>query len=394
MKSLKTRYTTALACFLGLAGSLSCALAAIPDAYDPAKAPRPEGAPKFSWDRVPLNAHFGVSTGLTAEEYDFLAKTFDFITITAGQPKGKAYTSAELYTADAAKEIKQRNPDACVIFYWASDKPKHQSKITNDKYPGAYYDYTETKGGKERAGILFDLRRQEVLDWWSDAAGAAIHEYGCDGIYVDGGTSGTATGKYRRLVSEEFVDAFQAGTISMLEASKRKMGSNKLILYNPLHNEPGKIEMLKYADGAMIDNFNRIGARPQKPELMLGLIELLRDTSRSGKIAIFKAWPDFAITLRKNKGLMTKQQAIDAAREDITFSLACFLIGAEVNSYFNYSWGWNAPEGTLVSYPEYDKRLGVPKGEFVRDGWKLSREFEYASVFVDLETRESRIDWR
>lgn len=391
MSAQRIRCFTALICLLGWNDILQ---ADTPDMYDPELALRPEGAPKFSWDKVPLNAHFGISNGLTSDEYQFLAETFDFITITAGPKKGDDYTSAELYTAEAAKEIKKRNPDATVIFYWASDKPKFQSKITNDTYPGDYYPYSESKGSSVRRGELFDLRRQEVLDWWSDAAGAAIHKYGCDGIYVDGATSGTKNGKYQRLVKKEYVEAFQQGNISMLKSAKLKMGEDKLVLYNPLHPGGDTHELLKYTDGAMIDKFNRIGSRPQSPEEVLSMIELLRDTSRSGKIITFKAWPDFAINLRKNAGMLTEQQAIAMARKDMTFSLASFLIGAEVNSYFNYSWGWTIPEGTFVSYPEYDKRLGAPQAPFVRDGWKLTREFEHASVFVDLETREAKIDWR
>ncbi len=360
---------------------------------DSAVVKRPAGAPKFSWDRVPLNAHFGISTGVKQEEYDFLAKYFGFVTITAGRST-RDYTSAELYTAEAAKEIKKRNPDAHVLFYWASDKPKHQSKITNDKYPGEYYPYTEKKGDTVRDGKLFDLRRQEVLDWWSDASAAAIHQYGCDGIYVDGATSGTKNGKYHRLVDKKFVEAFQKGNISMLKDSKKKMGSDKLIIFNPLHPDETKKEILKYADGAMIDDFDRVAKRPQSKEYMLSSIKLLRDTSKSGKIVIFKTWPRFSMLLRKDPKMLKQKERIEQARKDITFALASFLIGAEVNSYFCYSWGWNAPEGTFVSYPEYDKRLGPPKGDFVQKGWTFTREFEHAAVFLDLEKRTGKIDWR
>lgn len=353
-----------------------------------------EGYPPFSWDKVPLYAHFGISTGVKPEDYDFLAKHYDFIAITAGRKVGDDYTSAELYTAEAAREIKKRNPDATVLFYWATDKPKHQSKISNDRYPGDYYDATEKRGGQERKHQLFDLRRQEVLDWWSDAAGAAIHKYGCDGIYVDGATSGTENDKYQRLLDKESADAMHQGTISMLRDAKKKMGGDKLIIFNPLHPDSGKVEMLKYSDGAMIDDFDRVSTRPQSKEYMLSSIKLLRDTSRSGKIVVFKTWPRFSMLLRRDPKMLNEQEKVEQARKDITFALACFLLGAEVNSYFCYSWGWNAPEGTFVAYPEYDKPLGPPKGDFVQDDWTFTREFAHASVFVDLEKRTGRIDWK
>ena len=36
-----------------------------------------DGFPKFSWDRVPVYAHFGYDPNLKPEQYDFLAKHFD-----------------------------------------------------------------------------------------------------------------------------------------------------------------------------------------------------------------------------------------------------------------------------------------------------------------------------
>ena len=45
-------------------------------------------------------------------------------------------------------------------------------------------------------------------------------------------------------------------------------------------------------------------------------------------------------------------------------------------------------------YPEFDKPLGAPKGDAKRDGFKYTREFEHASVFVDLKTKTAKIDWK
>jgi len=58
------------------------------------------------------------------------------------------------------------------------------------------------------------------------------------------------------------------------------------------------------------------------------------------------------------------------------------------------TWGWNPEDGSLDWYPELDKPLGPPKGDAVQKGWTFQREFEHASVFVDLESRTGEIDWR
>ena len=89
--------------------------------------PARNGFPEFSWDRVPVSAHFGIGEGLTPEQYDFIADRFNFITLTAGPLPRSSKGSAELFTAEAARAIKKRNPKAKVLFYWASDKPKQLS---------------------------------------------------------------------------------------------------------------------------------------------------------------------------------------------------------------------------------------------------------------------------
>jgi hypothetical protein len=137
-----------------------------------------ERLPVFSWDRVPVSVHFGISGGLEPEQYDFVAKRFNFITLTAGRFPRNSESSAELYTAEAARAIKKRDPRAKVLFYWASDKPKHQSKISNAAYPGEYIVRTKRKKGrKDQVTRWFDVTRKEVQDWWSDAAADAVHKY-------------------------------------------------------------------------------------------------------------------------------------------------------------------------------------------------------------------------
>lgn len=83
----------------------------------------------------------------------------------------------------------------------------------------------------------------------------------------------------------------------------------------------------------------------------------------------------------------------EAAKEYITLPLACFLVGAGENCYFGYSWGWLLEYGWFDWYPEFDKPLGPPLGDAIRNGWTYQREFEHASVFVDVENRTAQIDW-
>lgn len=79
------------------------------------------------------------------------------------------------------------------------------------------------------------------------------------------------------------------------------------------------------------------------------------------------------------------------AKKELSFYLAAFLIGAQPYSYLQYGWGWVLHSGPLVEYPEFKKKLGMPLADYTRatpDGWIFQREFEHASVWVDLNERE------
>ena len=361
--------------------------------------PTQKGLAPFSWDRVPVSVHFGIGEGLKPDQYDFIAAHFDFVTLTAGRLSRSSEGSAELFTAEATREIKKRNPSAKVLFYWASDKPKHQSKISNDAYPGEYILHTQTnKGQKDKITRWFDLSRKDVQDWWSDAAANAVHKYGCDGIFVDGATAGTPGGSLSRIVGKDKAAVMDKAMFAMLKEAKRKMGPDKLILFNPLHGHDGKRtslgqEYLPVTDGAMVDDFDR--NRAQSKEYMANTIKTMRSAAKDGKVIIFKGWPRFLSAWRAGKMENKKHaEVLRSAQEDVTFPLACFLIGAEPNCYFCYSWGWNAEDGSLDWYPEFDKPLGPPEGDAVQEGWTFKREFEHASVFVDLDNSTAKIDWR
>jgi len=191
----------------------------------------------------------------------------------------------------------------------------------------------------------------------------------------------------------------EKGMFTMLREAKKKMGPDKLIIFNPLHGHDGKRALgedyLPVADGAMVDDFDRgANVRQQSKEYMAATIEIMRKASKQGKIVIFKGWPEF--TWWSDPELMKKphKEQHRVAREAITFPLACFLVGAGKNCYFCYTWGWLGEYGTFDWYPEFDKRLGPPKGEAIREGWTYTRAFAHASVFADLETKTAKIDWR
>jgi hypothetical protein len=87
-------------------------------------------------------------------------------------------------------------------------------------------------------------------------------------------------------------------------------------------------------------------------------------------------------------------ELLQLARERLTFPLACFLVAAQPGSQFCYSWGYREEHGMLDAYPEFDRPLGPPQADAKWVGLTATREFAHASVWVDLTTKQARIDWR
>lgn len=339
--------------------------------------------PPFSWDTVPVYAHFGIGTGLEPEEYDFVADRFDFVALTAGVVKRG--DSCEKYIGQGAQEIKKRNPDVKVLFYWCPCQTKRAWGLFNENFP---------EGGFMPDNEQYDVTNKELRDWWTDWAKVAAEDYSCDGLFLDGLCQGQPTFLWSRRYGEDKAAEMDDAMIQMMKEAKTKITGEKLFIFNELH-APDGYRYFEVTDGAMIADFDRApNVKRQGVDYLAGTIEAARKSGREGKIVIFKTWPEF--TWWSDKEMMKKpmEDIHQVAKERITFPLACFLVAAEKYSYFCYSWGWLPEWGSLVWYPEFDKPLGPPKGQAVRKGWTYRREFEHASVFVDLETKEAMIDWK
>jgi len=349
--------------------------------------------PPFSWDRVPVYAHVAkASDDFTPEELDFLAEHFNFITIEKGQAVRK-YGNTEEGFAAAAEEIKRRNPNAKVLFYWNASLD-HSSvrwsyKAAQTLPAGAHLKDKQGRPVLRRKIVPnYDLRRADVRQWWSEAAATAVRVYGADGIFAD--AMGDPPKANLRALDAETILALRAARLELIKQTRCKIGPDKLIIFNGLMKE-GRDELLRVADGAMIEHFGHF-ANGSSKEQIAEFIDAIQVTGRAGKIVLVKAWPGFSY---REPEMMRKpyEELAKLARERITFPLACFLVAAQPHSYFCYTWGYREHHGTFEWYPEFDKPLGPPLGEARRTGWTYRRDFAHASVFVDLEARTGRVEW-
>ncbi len=348
-----------------------------------------EALPSFSWEHVPVYAHLGKTAGdFTTEELDFLARHFNFIALEKGQAF-RQRGSTEAGFAEAARQLKQRNPRAQLLFYWNAflDYPLYAA---NKTFPaGGHLQDAHGKPVLVRNTVpSYDLARADVRAWWSDVAAANVRAGAVEGIFADALQQVIAPAKQKLLGAAKY-KALNEGLVTLLQDARRKLGPEKLIIYNGLRNGEGT-QFLPLTSGAMIEHFGALSGTGK--EKMAADMESMQQAARAGKIICLKAWPGFTWL---DADVMKKPHAELArlAREHITFPLACFLAAAGTNSFFCYTWGYREGDGTFEWYPEFDKPLGPPQGEARRDGWIWRREFAHAAVSVNLETQAAKIDW-
>jgi len=349
-----------------------------------------ESLPSFSWDRVPVYAHVGkVSDDFTPEQLDFLAMHFDFIAFEKGQAVRKR-GSTEAGIAEAARQIKLRKPDAKVLFYWNAFLDVRSDQASREFPAKGHLTDKRGRSVMVRETIpTYDLSQANVRGWWSDTAAKAVRDGGCDGIFADALAQVTAAGK-RKLLGEEKYASVNEGLVEMLKETRSKCGPEKLIIFNGIRGDDGA-QFLPLSSGAMIEHFGHFSGVGK--EKMAEDLDAMRAAALGGKIVCLKAWPGFSWL---DADMMKKphNELVRRARERLTFPLACFLVAAEANCYFCYTWGYSEEHGTFDWHPEFDKPLGPPLGDAKRTDWAYQREFAHASVFVDLETQAARIDWK
>jgi hypothetical protein len=352
--------------------------------------------PKFSWKTVPVAFHFGKNKDLlTPEEAEFIASHSNFVVLEKGHGVPK-YQTTEKGIEEEAKKLKKMNPDMKVIFYWNAflDYPTYEDHKVYESHPEWWL---KTKNGdydlKNESIKRYDLSNPEVRNWWVNTAKKEILNGSTDGVFMDA---------FVQVINPANIEIWgltkykniQEGLKLLIAETRKALGDDKLIVYNGIRSMPGKDIGNVYpdnTDAVMIEHFGIINSTSK--ESMLKDIQEMEKAGKTGKIVVFKGWPEYTWL---DKDFMSKplgeKQAI--SRKNITFPLAAFLSGAQENSYFIYNWGYRLENGITEWYPEYDKPLGKPLADMVVKGWELTREFEYATIWANLETKQAKIDWR
>lgn len=352
--------------------------------------------PAFSWEKVPVAFHFGKKGNLlTKKEAQFIAKHSNFVVLEKahGFPK---YRHSEKAIAMDAKVLKKINPDIKIIFYWNTflDYSMYHAHEHYQKKPNWWL---RTKKGdldlKNDKIKRYDLSHKKLRNWWSDIAKKNLNNKNIDGVFFDALNQVTSSANIKVWGIEKY-NAIQQGLKDLIEETRCKIGPEKLIVYNGIRSTPQRSvgnDFPDHTDAVMIEHYGYFKSKTK--ESMLKDIQEMEKAGKSGKIVVFKAWPENT-WLDKDFMARSNREKKAISEKHIQFALASFLAGAQKHSYFIYNWGYRLSMGSLLWYPELDKPLGKPLNEMQQNEWILTRNYEHARVWVDLENKKANINWK
>ncbi|CAA6676266.1 MULTISPECIES: putative glycoside hydrolase [unclassified Lentimonas] len=361
----------------------------------------PNKFPLFSWDKVPVYKMFGDGNGLTDAQAQFIAASTDFVCFEKQHGSGQ-YQTVEDGTKHDIALLKKENPKLKALMYlngsilWpngsavralfdtenernyyrAPIKKEYEAWAIKQKDGTPY-----TRGTPRFKQFFMNIAHPEYQQWWVDTAVNGVNYTEADGIYIDAFWIPTFLMKYNDLTED---DSNKARKV-ILDALRAELGPDKIIFINQ-GNAVGVL--LDGGEGFMFENY-----KPETctPEEIINDWKQMKIFHDRGKLSVWRIGVNNTGDTKE-----ANQEWEERSEELATFWTAAFLIGAQEYSYFQYGWGFQLYKGgALVDYPEFNKRLGAPKGDYQQESdFVFTRSFEFAEVWVDLQNHQARIDWK
>lgn len=362
--------------------------------------------PEFSWDTVPLFAHLGRKEGFfTDREINYLAR-FPVVVIEKTHGMDVKPNNVEAHMIQEFKRIHVVNPACTLIAYMNGFINWPRSYSSNAEFLQHSEWALRDKNGdlvlKNHRYFQYDLSNPEVRDWWLDMVRVFANEPVVNGIFVDAIVQierqpAKKINEWREAKYEGMLD----GARDLLTRSLEILGPQRHLIFNGIFVNPGwwdhdGLAWNNYSTGMMCEFFAQADKETGSMDVrqLAREIEIIGELGRQWKIVLVKGWPSSELHFQnKNHRNLSDEVKREIMHDGVEFSLAAFLMGAEQGCYFGYSWGWLAEQGWFDWQSEFDKPLGPPKGLAVRAGNIWQREFEYASVWLDADKAEGRIEW-
>ena len=366
-----------------------------------------KGKVDFSWDKVPRFLYITGSRKFSSEELDHIAENYTWITL-AINFAWKDSDSYEDAIKLASAELKQRNPNIKILYYWNASRVIKYYEANDDFDPA--WDLNTGRLGLNKNGKPIKLVNQslpalniaipEARQWWISNAIKALDIPGVDGLWIDATARIYNKGPQQKLQSAGLWIYTEAALYEMYdEIYKSAQEKDKLLIGNFLreHDEFPNDKLWKYFDGSFVENHYAHVGEEISPEKylnnILGVMSNVRDAVGRGKIVGI------------NLGSQSEDPAYDpdiysfderqvTLKKHFEYHLVLYLILADQNVYFQYTDGFNRDNAVWqTDFSEYQHKLGAPVGALLRSGYLFQRNFEHASVRINVQSREAVINW-
>jgi len=361
--------------------------------------------PEFSWDKMPLYLHLRKATAFTKEEIKFIAKhsliTFEKTT------GSKTFGSTEAGTIKAAEAVKKINPNTKILYYknvvinWPSYK---SDESFLKKHPDAIL--IDAKGKKalmpnKKTGF-FDISEDYVRDYWLDHVTKMANNPAIDGLFMDANIKALVPTFFKSRVGDVKQKAIEAGYLSMMTELDNNLGKDNLLIANMIRVRPEFEDSgrtyLKFFDGSYIEGFEHESFGMTYEDYLAKGIEAVQKSAREGKV--------IAMSMGIGEASKNAETGIDDVRKkvnankDLTkrldYILAIFLVCAEKYSYIYPHDGYGIEKSAvwLKTFPQYEKKLGAPKGYAKQEGYIYTRSFKYLDVWLDIKNQTAKLHWK
>ncbi len=365
--------------------------------------PDPNRMPSFSWDTVPLYVHIRKDTAFTAEEIEHLAS---FPLVTFEKATGhKDFGSVDAGTLEASRAVKAVNPDTKILYY-RNVIVHYGGTSTNpeiERTPGAFL--VDRKGNNKliRNRLqAYDLSNEDVRKWWIDTVNDVCSDSSIDGVFLDGVVKIIEPAFLKSVISPEKKVAELDGYMTMMSDTRKTLGPDKLMLANILRarfSDSG-LSYISELDGSYIEGFEGAVGMSRKDYVAQGIRDF-QNAAQAGYIVAYtgklgRNLQDADEAKRSAKDRSELSQSYQDKQSLFDYQLGIYLVCAEKYSYFYLKDGYDAKRSNtwLTRRADYDRPLGPPKGPAVREGYTYTREFDHASVKLDIENETASVVWR
>jgi hypothetical protein len=326
--------------------------------------------PKFSWDRVPRTMLIRKPSPFTAEQYKRVANRYDVVVLEKANGGMPGYW-------EKAASLKKVNPDIKALYYWNSRIYFGHNGV-DDSIEDKWDEYIDPHFVIRGRLPTFQRENPELVEWWAGVCHKVmglVEGYAADGVTpfqdFDNWEHGSPVDGY-------FIDK-KGVPISMLKplydgSTDYKFGMN---------NNGDVRNRIPYLDGTY-----REGWAGGADEIAKA-IALAQESGRNQKLTMLRN-PVHNATGKRN------------VEDRVDEMLAIYLTYAEKYAYFYWAPTVDASEPDWMWITDYvdqfNRPLGKPLGDAIKDNWTYSRSFERCDVFFHLKSdsgrRVSRILWK